>query len=29
MKHFIADYNAEVYRHQAEPTAGWPNGAAT
>jgi predicted helicase len=25
MKNFIAGYNAEVYRHQAEPEADWPD----
>ena len=25
MKRFIADYNAEVYRHKAEPDADWPD----
>jgi predicted helicase len=25
IKNFIADYNAEVYRHQSEPEADWPD----
>jgi predicted helicase len=25
MKQFVADYNAEVFRHKADPDADWPN----
>jgi predicted helicase len=25
IRQFIADYNTEVHRHKADPTAGWPN----